>query len=64
MMLRQALPLTRQAVQRPIGSGYRAQWPGTRLDRNVLQVQLLQPHELGSGTDTQFCSGPLRIKEA
>ncbi|CAF9932414.1 Formation of crista junctions protein 1 [Imshaugia aleurites] len=36
-MLRQALPLTTQAVRRPIRPGYRAQWLGTRIDRNIVQ---------------------------
>ena len=62
-MLRQALPLARQAVRRPIGPGCRTQWPGMRLDQNILQVELLQSLELGFGTDSKLCRGPLRIEE-
>lgn len=40
-MLRQALPLARQAARRPIGLEYWTQWPGTRLDQSVVKVELL-----------------------
>lgn len=42
MMYRQALPLAMQAVRRPFGPSLKTQWLGTRLERKVLQVQLLQ----------------------
>lgn len=51
-MLPQALPFARQLVRRPIGPKFRAQWPGTRLDKNILQVELLQLYELGFGADS------------
>lgn len=40
-MLRQALPLTRQAVGSPVGRNTIAQWPVTRPNIRDLQVQYL-----------------------
>ena len=51
-MLRQALPFTKQAVRRSIGSVSQAQWPATRLEPYSFQVQLLYLHMLGVGTDS------------
>lgn len=61
-MLRQALPLARQAVRRPIGLGCWTQWPGTRLDQSIVKVELLQSHELGFDTDSELCRGLMQIE--
>lgn len=60
-MLRQALPLARQVLGRPIGRNTIAQWPVTRPNVRDLQVQVSQlERRLGADIDSQrtFASKP------